>query len=231
MPPVFDNLDTILVEAIEIASVADRAAFVAQACRGDSVLQRHVEEMIANHFQAGDFLQCPASVDAPTYVTALPDENVGTMIGPYKLRELLGEGGMGIVYIAEQEQPFRRKVALKLIKPGMDSRDVIARFEAERQALALMDHPHIAKVLDAGTIGAPLPPLSREASSLPPISKGGAGGSHRLVITLPRHSTQTRTATGPRVRLESLTYRQAALTSSWNWSVESQSPTIATNAA
>ncbi|MSR60200.1 MAG: serine/threonine protein kinase [Planctomycetaceae bacterium] len=89
----------------------------------------------------------------------------GTMIGPYKLREVLGEGGMGTVYVAEQEKPVRRKVALKVIKPGMDTREVIARFEAERQALALMDHPNIAKVLDAGT-----------TSPLPPLSKGGPGG-------------------------------------------------------
>ncbi len=75
----------------------------------------------------------------------------GTQIGPYKLREQIGEGGFGVVYVAEQTQPVRRKVALKIIKPGMDTRQVIARFEAERQALALMDHPHVARVLDAGT--------------------------------------------------------------------------------
>ena len=75
----------------------------------------------------------------------------GTVIGPYKLLEQIGEGGMGVVYMAEQTEPVRRKVALKIIKPGMDTRQVIARFEAERQALALMDHPNIAKVLDAGT--------------------------------------------------------------------------------
>ena len=77
-------------------------------------------------------------------------ERPGVMIGPYKLREQVGEGGMGVVFVAEQEQPVRRKVALKIIKPGMDTKEVIARFEAERQALALMDHPNIAKVFDAG---------------------------------------------------------------------------------
>src|SRR5204863_1257845 len=80
-------------------------------------------------------------------------ERPGTLIGPYKLREQIGEGGMGLVFVAEQQQPVRRKVALKLIKPGMDSRQVIARFEAERQALALMDHPNIAKVFDGGMTG------------------------------------------------------------------------------
>ena len=80
-------------------------------------------------------------------------ERVGTMIGPYKLMEQIGEGGFGLVFVAEQQQPVKRRVALKIIKPGMDSQQVIARFEAERQALALMDHPNIARVLDAGTVG------------------------------------------------------------------------------
>ena len=80
----------------------------------------------------------------------LPTEGPGTVIGPYKLLEQIGEGGMGVVYVAEQTQPVRRKVALKIIKPGMDTKQVIARFEAERQALAMMDHPNIAKVLDGG---------------------------------------------------------------------------------
>ena len=78
-------------------------------------------------------------------------ERPGAAIGPYKLREQVGEGGMGVVFVAEQERPIRRKVAIKIIKPGMDTKEVIARFEAERQALALMDHPNIAKVLDAGS--------------------------------------------------------------------------------
>jgi serine/threonine protein kinase len=82
-----------------------------------------------------------------------PDEIIGTRIGPYKLLQKIGEGGMGVVYMAEQEQPVRRKVALKIIKPGLDSSQVVARFEAERQALALMDHQNIARVLDAGTVG------------------------------------------------------------------------------
>src|SRR5262249_39435287 len=77
-------------------------------------------------------------------------EQPGTVIGPYKLMEQIGEGGMGLVFVAEQQEPVRRKVALKLIKPGMDTREVVARFQVERQALALMDHPNIARVLDAG---------------------------------------------------------------------------------
>ena len=90
-------------------------------------------------------------------------EGPGTVIGPYKLLEQIGEGGMGVVYMAEQTKPVRRKVALKIIKPGMDTRQVIARFEAERQALAMMDHPNIAKVLDAGDHGIG-PPLLRDGA-------------------------------------------------------------------
>jgi serine/threonine protein kinase len=102
------------------------------------------------HQEAGSFLESPAAglvatIDEP--VTERP----GTVIGPYKLLEQIGEGGFGLVFVAEQQQSIRRKVALKVIKPGMDTRAVIARFEAERQALALMDHPNIARVLDAGT--------------------------------------------------------------------------------
>ena len=115
MPRIINNVDTILVDAVEITSPTDRAAFVAKACGGDSVLQRHVEELIANHFQAGDFLQHAVSIDAPTYITDESAAPVGTMIGPYKLREVLGQGGMGVVYVAEQEQPLRRKVALNIL--------------------------------------------------------------------------------------------------------------------
>lgn len=150
------RVETILVDAVEIDSVADRAAFVERACAGDDVLRQEVERMIANHHRAGDFLNAPAAGIATFIGAASRSESrtqyvSGHQIGPYKLRELLGEGGMGAVFLAVQSQPFKRKVALKIIKPGMDSRQVLARFDAERQTLALMDHPHIAKVLDAGT--------------------------------------------------------------------------------
>src|SRR5690606_37390614 len=115
-------------------------------------LRRRVERLLAVDARSIDFLEDPASM--PT-VTAAPDsqsgvETPGTTIGPYKLLEALGEGGMGVVYVAEQAEPVRRRVALKVIKPGMASRQVVARFEAERQALAMMDHPNIARVFDAG---------------------------------------------------------------------------------
>jgi serine/threonine protein kinase len=128
-----------------------RAAFLDQACGTNHELRREVESLLEAHDWPGGFLESrlarlPGTVDEPS-VTEKP----GTVIGPYKLLQQIGEGGMGVVYMAEQQEPVRRKVALKIIKPGMDSQQVIARFEAERQALALMDHQNIARVLDAGT--------------------------------------------------------------------------------
>ena len=117
--------------------------------QGDEACLAELQGMVRDYFAAGSLLDRPAVTVA---TRSLHDELTrAKQIGPYKLRELLGEGGMGMVYVAEQEKPIRRKVALKVIKPGMDSRQVIARFEAERQALSLMDHPNIARVLDAGT--------------------------------------------------------------------------------
>src|SRR5438552_3967161 len=114
--------------------------------------------MLEAHAAPDNFLEKPAAaLDATVDASAgnplakeLPSESPGTRIGPYKLLEQIGEGGMGVVYMAEQQKPVRRTVALKIIKPGMDSGQVLARFEAERQALALMDHPNIARVSDAG---------------------------------------------------------------------------------
>jgi len=127
-----------------------RAAYLDEACGANPELRHEVESLLRAHDASDSFLR-----DSPTRPEATGDyepiaERHGTVIGPYKLMEQIGEGGMGLVFVAEQQHPVRRKVALKVIKPGMDSRDVIARFEAERQALALMDHPNIAKVLDAG---------------------------------------------------------------------------------
>jgi serine/threonine protein kinase/tetratricopeptide (TPR) repeat protein len=143
------NLDTIFAQAIEIESAPERAAFLEGACRGDPELRRAVEQLVRDHFRAGAFLERPAAHLAATALGPAR-EGPGAAIGPYKLLEQIGEGGFGVVFMAEQQQPVRRKVALKVIKPGMDTRQVIARFEAERQALAVMDHPHIATVLDAG---------------------------------------------------------------------------------
>jgi serine/threonine protein kinase len=129
-----------------------RANYLAQACGGDAELRKRVEVLLQSHERAGEFLE-PASGGRPdpTLVVSIPlSEQPGDIIGPYKIREKLGEGGCGVVYVAEQTEPVRRRVALKVIKLGMDTRNVIARFEAERQALAMMDHPNIARVLDAG---------------------------------------------------------------------------------
>ena len=127
-----------------------RAAYLDWACGSDAELRAEVESLLHAHDATGGFLEdVPAGPD-PTEDYRPIAEGPGTVIGPYKLMEQIGEGGFGLVFVAEQQHPIRRMVALKIIKPGMDSRDVIARFEAERQALALMDHPNIAKVLDAG---------------------------------------------------------------------------------
>jgi WD40 repeat protein/serine/threonine protein kinase len=144
-------VESIFFAALEKPSSQERAAFLQAACGNDVDLRKHIERMLADHPKAAGFLSAPAPAMAATIDEPPITESPGTVIGPYKLMEQIGEGGMGLVFVAEQQQPVRRKVALKIIKPGMDSRDVIARFEAERQALALMDHPHIAKVLDAGT--------------------------------------------------------------------------------
>jgi serine/threonine protein kinase/tetratricopeptide (TPR) repeat protein len=128
-----------------------RGAYLDSVCGCDAALRERLEALLSRHDRAGAFLEKPAAVMPATVDGLALSEQPGTMIGPYKLMEQIGEGGMGLVFVAEQTQPVHRKVALKVLKPGMDSRQVVARFEAERQALALMDHPHIARVLDGGT--------------------------------------------------------------------------------
>src|SRR5690242_5239748 len=125
-------------------------ARLAEAAGEDEGLHRRLRLLLAAHCQADGFLELPAPGLGATVDTPAVAESPGAVIGPYKLLQKIGEGGMGVVWMAEQTQPVQRKVALKVIKPGMDSRQVTARFEAERQALALMEHPHIARVLDAG---------------------------------------------------------------------------------
>src|SRR5678816_3683287 len=161
-------LQSILVEALEIED-AQRAAFLSQACGNDPALRREIEELIQAHAAAGNFLpeQPVATSLGPALsstVEALAPrgtlsnvqltESPGDRIGRYKLLQKIGEGGCGVVYMAEQEDPVRRKVALKIIKLGMDTKSVVARFEAERQALAMMDHENIARVFDAGATDA-----------------------------------------------------------------------------
>ena len=153
------NLDekAIFNAALALESSCARQEYLKSACDGDRELLQRVTELLELHAESPSFLDAPAAGIAATLAMIPPTERVGKTIGRYKLHELLGEGGMGSVYVAEQTEPLRRKVALKIIKPGMDSREVISRFEAERQALALMDHPNIARVLDAGTTDNGLP--------------------------------------------------------------------------
>ena len=133
--------------------LSERAAYLDAGCNGDASLRAEVESLLRSHDEAGPIPSQPtrevAGASAVT-TTAPMREGPGTRIGPYTLLQLIGEGGFGSVFMAEQEEPVRRRVALKIIKLGMDTRQVIARFEAERQALAMMDHPNIARVLDAG---------------------------------------------------------------------------------
>jgi serine/threonine protein kinase len=143
------NEDAIFFQALELSG-DERSAFLDRACGDDSKLRSQVEGLLEAHEHPDSYLQNPVRDVEPTMERAPAMDFAGATIGPYKLRERLGEGGMGVVWAAEQKQPLHRKVAIKLIKPGMDSSQVIARFEAEREALALMDHPNIARVLDAG---------------------------------------------------------------------------------
>src|SRR5262245_17279705 len=121
--------------------------YLDEACAGDDNLRREVNDLLRAHKEGGSLLERPALANGEHTVESLA-ERPGTVVGPYKLLQQFGEGGMGVVFMAEQTEPIQRTVALKIIKPGMDTRQVIARFEAERQALAMMDHPNIAKVLD-----------------------------------------------------------------------------------
>jgi tetratricopeptide (TPR) repeat protein/serine/threonine protein kinase len=146
--PIAD-LKSIFGKALEIHSPAVRAAYLDQACGGDPGLRADVESLLRAQGAAGGFLDRLRPAAGPTLDQSV-NERPGARIGPYKLLEEIGEGGFGVVFLAEQTQPLRRQVALKVLKPGMDTRQVVARFEAERQALALMDHPNIARVFDGG---------------------------------------------------------------------------------
>jgi serine/threonine protein kinase/tetratricopeptide (TPR) repeat protein len=140
---------SIFLTAIDEHAPERWPAFLDQACAGDTLLRAEVERLLDAHAALGSFHEAPQSNLSATVDQSIR-ERPGTAVGPYKLLEQIGEGGFGVVFLAEQQGPIRRRVALKIIKPGMDTRQVIARFEVERQALALMDHPNIARVLDAG---------------------------------------------------------------------------------
>jgi tetratricopeptide (TPR) repeat protein/serine/threonine protein kinase len=166
-----DRAANIFDVAVELGTAAERSAYLDAACGADAQLRAEVEGLLEHDKAAGCFLNLSArpnqqaTVDEPAL-----GERPGTVVGSYKLLEQIGEGGFGVVFMAEQQQPVRRKVALKVLKPGMDSRQVTARFEAERQALALMDHPNIATVLDGGTTGGGRPYFVMELVKGVPIT-------------------------------------------------------------
>src|SRR6516162_6083174 len=166
MMEAFEREVSVFNAARQLSAEA-RPAYLDQTCAGDPALRQRVEELLRSSEEADQFLEAPAPgvqppADGPTAPDSLPEamapgEKAGDRIGRYKLLQQIGAGGCGVVYMAEQEEPVRRRVALKVIKLGMDTRQVIARFEAERQALALMEHPNIAKVFDAGSTQAGRP--------------------------------------------------------------------------
>jgi WD40 repeat protein/serine/threonine protein kinase len=165
------DAEAVFLAALDRASAAERAAHVEAACAGRPELLRRVRELLAAHDESRGPLDAPPAGPGATADVPPPAGPAGGVVGPYKLLERIGEGGMGTVWVAQQTEPVKRLVAVKLIKPGMDSRQVIARFEAERQALALMDHPHIAKVLDAGATPAGRPYFVMELVKGVPITR------------------------------------------------------------
>src|SRR5215467_7513240 len=161
--------------ARKIDSRESRQAYLQQMCGGDDALKQRVAALLRAYEESESFLESPPlGLGAAT--SMLDDPMIGRPvtegpIGPYKLLQQIGEGGMGVVYMAEQTEPIQRTVAMKIIKPGMDTRHVIARFEAERQALAMMDHPNIAQVFDAGTTETGRPYFVMELVKGVPITK------------------------------------------------------------
>eukprot|EP00913_Durusdinium_trenchii_P035348 g33078.t1 len=149
----------IFLAGVNAQTARERSSLIDRECRNNEALRTAVEKLFEAHDSNEDFLEGPldgvlGNPDEPTVTAQVPTSQklvTESQIGPYKLLQQIGEGGFGVVYMAEQMEPVRRRVALKIIKPGMDSREIMARFEAERQALAMMDHPNVSKVLDAGT--------------------------------------------------------------------------------
>jgi serine/threonine protein kinase len=182
------NEESLFHQALQQPAEA-RAVFLDHACAGDAALRRRLEALLHAHDHPGGFLDQPVGRPAATADYSPPlggppelrsddttkgpsnREGPGSRIGPYKLLQQIGEGGMGVVFMAEQDKPVHRRVALKVVKPGLDSAQVVARFEVERQALALMDHPHIAKVLDAGTTDSGRPYFVMELVKGVPITQ------------------------------------------------------------
>ncbi len=171
MKPADNPEEVLFREARQRLPGPEREAYLDRACAGNAALRARLAALLSAHESPDPFLE-PAVVPPASAITPVPpEEGPGTVIGRYKLLEKLGEGGFGVVYVAEQREPVKRRVALKIIKLGMDTRQVVARFEAERQALALMDHPNIAKVLDAGATDTGRPYFVMELVKGIPIAK------------------------------------------------------------
>ena len=151
-----DRLREVFGAVCDLETDQQRQQYLDNHCGDDSILRKRIEALIAADGDAGSFLRNRDQI-AETIAGSTNTRLIGTQIGPYKIREQLAEGGMGVVYVAEQLEPVKRKVALKIIKPGMATKEIVARFESERQALAMMEHPHIARMIDAGTTDAGQP--------------------------------------------------------------------------
>jgi WD40 repeat protein/tRNA A-37 threonylcarbamoyl transferase component Bud32 len=171
MKPADEREEILLREALQKANGPERKGFLDGVCRGDDALRAKLEALLQAHESPEPFLEPQAALAAASTVLLPPEEGPGTLIGRYRILEQIGEGGFGVVYVAEQREPVKRRVALKVIKLGMDTKQVAARFEAERQALALMDHPNIAKVLDAGATEAGRPFFVMELVKGIPITR------------------------------------------------------------
>src|ERR1043165_4006836 len=162
------SLEEALFElTVQKPTTAERVAFLEGVCRGNPALRARLDVLLEGHFGGAGFLAQATERKAKTVPAPPTAASTAPMIGRYKLLEKIGEGGFGEVWMAEQREPVKRRVALKIIKLGMDSRQVVARFEAERQALAMMDHPNIAKILDAGATGSPQSEISNPQSEIP----------------------------------------------------------------
>jgi|GEM_PF-1374669 len=162
-----EHIQELFAQALERKTPAERDLFLDATCRDEPELRRQVASLLLAHEQAGDFLKQTIQLPPPEVAQELP----GSMIGRYKLLEKIGEGGFGTVWMAEQQEPVRRRVALKIIKLGMDTKEVVARFEAERQALALMEHPNIAHVFDGGATATGRPYFVMELVKGVPITE------------------------------------------------------------
>ena len=192
------KIEAIFHAAAELDSPEQREIYLNRACGGDAEFRSEVETLLRAVQRADQFFDDPALAGSPLLTSTILaneagsiastnlTERPGTIIGRYKLLQKIGEGGCGVVYMAEQEEPVRRRVALKVIKLGMDTKSVIARFEAERQALAMMDHPNIARVLDGGA--------TEDGPALFRDGTGARRSDHRI--------SATRTSSPPSERLE-----------------------------